>query len=267
MAKKGEDKKSAGSKTKKAKVSKVSKSLKDKGNKLSKKSAVKTKTAPKAKKSTVKKSTAKSTPTKVKKTKSSVKVTALKKAKPAAKKTAVKPKATAKKAAVKPKAIAKPKATAKKAAVKPKATTKPRKTAKKAASKRIPSVIIPEKRDTTPFLDADLKKWKKLLVRKKQEIFNRLGTIKDESYSDKSKNADIDDIGDASSGTLEQSFNLGMIDKNNIIIFQIDSALERIVKRTFGVCVYCDAHIPLPRLNALPYTPYCLICADKPHNN
>ena len=245
MAKKGDDMKSARGKAKKEKALKVSKSVKTDTKKP------------------------KPTPT-VKKAKTSVKPAPAKKAKP--KPTIIKVKTTEKPAAAmkaKPKLVVKKEAAKGKPVQKPKKTAKPKSApkSKKAVSKKNPVLVITEKRNTTPFMDANLKKWKKILIQKKQEIFNRLVTIKDESYSDKSKNADIDDIGDASSGTIEQSFNLGLIDKNNIIISQIDAALERIEKKTFGVCVQCDANIPLPRLNALPYTPYCLVCADKPHND
>ena len=43
----------------------------------------------------------------------------------------------------------------------------------------------------------------------------------------------------------------------------IDEALERIRRGTYGRCVVCDAPIPPERLEALPWTPYCLTHAAR----
>ena len=42
----------------------------------------------------------------------------------------------------------------------------------------------------------------------------------------------------------------------------IDAALERIENGTYGHCVVCGAEIPRERLEALPWTPYCLTHAS-----
>ena len=41
----------------------------------------------------------------------------------------------------------------------------------------------------------------------------------------------------------------------------ISSALDRIESGTYGRCVLCDAEIGELRLEALPFTPYCVECA------
>ena len=47
------------------------------------------------------------------------------------------------------------------------------------------------------------------------------------------------------------------------VLGQVESALERIEQGAYGACVECEAKIPKTRLNALPYTPYCVKCASK----
>ena len=42
----------------------------------------------------------------------------------------------------------------------------------------------------------------------------------------------------------------------------IDDALERIRRGSYGRCVVCDAEIEAERLEALPWTPYCLTHAS-----
>src|SRR5262245_20315953 len=41
---------------------------------------------------------------------------------------------------------------------------------------------------------------------------------------------------------------------------QIDRALARLKQGTYGLCEYCQAKIPVARLNALPYSSTCVDC-------
>jgi DnaK suppressor protein len=41
---------------------------------------------------------------------------------------------------------------------------------------------------------------------------------------------------------------------------QIERALARIKQGTYGLCEYCQARIPVARLNALPYSTTCVKC-------
>ena len=41
---------------------------------------------------------------------------------------------------------------------------------------------------------------------------------------------------------------------------QIDRALARLKQGTYGICEVCQAKIPVARLNALPYTTFCIDC-------
>jgi len=42
----------------------------------------------------------------------------------------------------------------------------------------------------------------------------------------------------------------------------IDAALSRIREGTFGTCLNCGQDIPLKRLHAIPWTPYCITCQE-----
>ena len=46
------------------------------------------------------------------------------------------------------------------------------------------------------------------------------------------------------------------------IFDEVNAALERIAAGTFGKCASCGAAITEERLNAIPYTPHCLRCAE-----
>jgi DnaK suppressor protein len=44
---------------------------------------------------------------------------------------------------------------------------------------------------------------------------------------------------------------------------QVMEALERIDRGAYGVCQECGGPISLERLDAMPYTPYCVRCERK----
>ncbi|MEJ1992253.1 MAG: TraR/DksA C4-type zinc finger protein [Maritimibacter sp.] len=46
-------------------------------------------------------------------------------------------------------------------------------------------------------------------------------------------------------------------------ITRIKAALARMDEDEFGYCVTCGDEIPEERLDVVPYTPFCRVCADK----
>ncbi len=69
------------------------------------------------------------------------------------------------------------------------------------------------------------------------------------------------------SDNFEQEFTLGLMEADEGTLDHIDSALERIQSGTYGKCVQCNGVISKARLNAIPYTPVCIKCAELQENN
>jgi len=70
-------------------------------------------------------------------------------------------------------------------------------------------------------------------------------------------------MADVGSDNFEQEFTLSLMENEEDALAQIDAALERIEDGVYGSCIECEARIPKARLNAIPYTPYCVKCAGK----
>lgn len=70
-------------------------------------------------------------------------------------------------------------------------------------------------------------------------------------------------MADLGSNTSEQNNTLMLMDNEELALEQIESALERIEEGVYGSCVECEGKIPKTRLNAIPYTPYCVKCASQ----
>jgi len=70
-------------------------------------------------------------------------------------------------------------------------------------------------------------------------------------------------MADVGSDNFEQEFTLTLMANDEEVLELIEDALERIEDGTYGSCTECGARIPKTRLNAIPYTPYCIKCADQ----
>jgi DnaK suppressor protein len=64
------------------------------------------------------------------------------------------------------------------------------------------------------------------------------------------------------SDNFEQEFTLGLMEPEEDTLSSIEAALERINGGAYGRCVQCEGVIPKARLNAIPYTPVCIRCAE-----
>ena len=69
------------------------------------------------------------------------------------------------------------------------------------------------------------------------------------------------------SDNFEQEFTLGLMEAEEDTLGLIDAALGRIDEGNYGRCVQCDGAIPKARLNAIPYTPVCIKCAERQENH
>jgi RNA polymerase-binding transcription factor DksA len=70
-------------------------------------------------------------------------------------------------------------------------------------------------------------------------------------------------MADLGTENFDQDFTLGLIENEQDTLAQIEGALGRIEKGTFGVCEDCEQPIAKSRLSALPYTPRCIDCARR----
>ena len=70
-------------------------------------------------------------------------------------------------------------------------------------------------------------------------------------------------MADVGSDNYEQEFTLSMMQSEEETLDQIEAALERIEDGVYGSCVECDGRISKKRLNAIPFTPFCIKCASQ----
>lgn len=70
-------------------------------------------------------------------------------------------------------------------------------------------------------------------------------------------------MADLGSDNFEQEFTLSLMQTEEDTLAAIELALERIEEGQFGQCEECEGVISKTRLQAIPYTAYCIKCAQK----
>ncbi|MBS4023503.1 MAG: TraR/DksA C4-type zinc finger protein [Dethiobacter sp.] len=65
---------------------------------------------------------------------------------------------------------------------------------------------------------------------------------------------------DTASENYERSKDISLHEKNLLILKRVHEALEKIEQGEYGVCENCGRVIPEERLDAVPYTEFCVEC-------
>jgi DnaK suppressor protein len=105
--------------------------------------------------------------------------------------------------------------------------------------------------------DALLRLHKSLLARRdhlRKKLTEELANLRDMAADSTGDSADAA----FEAGSDEMSSQLAEFDARELT--QIERALVRLKQGTYGLCEACQKKIPVGRLNALPYTTYCIEC-------
>jgi len=115
----------------------------------------------------------------------------------------------------------------------------------------------------------DVKFFKEILIKEKERLFkdlddkekNNLGkSFKDASGEVSSHKIHMADI---ASDNAEEDTSLDLLSSEGKLLKQIQEALNRIEKKTYGKCVNCSKDISIKRLKAVPYAELCRKCKEK----
>jgi RNA polymerase-binding transcription factor len=78
--------------------------------------------------------------------------------------------------------------------------------------------------------------------------------------------ADLDtaqDIADRASSSYQKEFLFHQSSSDRQLLQMVEGALGRIREGTFGECISCGNEINIKRLEAVPWTRYCIECQEK----
>lgn len=71
------------------------------------------------------------------------------------------------------------------------------------------------------------------------------------------------DMADVGTDAFEQELTLNLMGNEKEVLEQIEAALERIEQGSYGRCEACGHGIGKARLDAIPYTAFCVKCASQ----
>jgi DnaK suppressor protein len=115
---------------------------------------------------------------------------------------------------------------------------------------------------------AELKKYEKLLLKKREELAEQLKARKDlAGTTAKEASGDLSSysyhMADQGTDTMEREKAFMFASKSGRLLYHIDEALRRIRKGTYGKCQSCGKQIQKARLEAVPHARLCIECKSK----
>ena len=100
---------------------------------------------------------------------------------------------------------------------------------------------------------------KKKLLEMRQQL---LKTVKEKKERDMTPQ-DIGDEADQASHSVERELLFELTDNERTMLDQIEAALRRMEKGTYGTCESCRKPIARERIRALPFARYCIACQSR----
>ncbi|MFA5430676.1 MAG: TraR/DksA family transcriptional regulator [Candidatus Omnitrophota bacterium] len=118
-------------------------------------------------------------------------------------------------------------------------------------------------------LKADLSAFKKLILKKKEDIIDHIREISEETVKKSQKDASGDissytyHMADVATDNYDREFSMGRVSEDREFLFELDDALKRIEDGSFGICEDCGALVSKTRLKAVPSARLCIKCQEK----
>jgi RNA polymerase-binding protein DksA len=133
----------------------------------------------------------------------------------------------------------------------------------KEAPQAIETEVKTKRLRKSPLSKAELKEFRQMLLDKRRTILGDMSgmdeavrTNRQEGTGDLSKIPEH--YADVGSDNFEQEFTLGLLESERVLLAEINEALERIDKGTYGVCLGTGRPIDEARLRARPWAKYCI---------
>lgn len=116
------------------------------------------------------------------------------------------------------------------------------------------------------FTKRELLEFKKIILKKKEEILDEIRHISEDTLKKSQKEAAGDISGytyhmaDVATDTYDREFSLGLVSGSRELLYELDDALKKIEEGTFGICESCKLPIAKKRLKAVPGARLCIKC-------
>ena len=106
-----------------------------------------------------------------------------------------------------------------------------------------------------------LETFKKKLEARQQELRKAVARTEQDGRAADSDTAQ--DIADRAASSYNKEFLFHQSNNDRQLLAMVDGALGRIREGVFGQCISCGEEINAKRLEAVPWTRYCIECQEK----
>jgi len=128
----------------------------------------------------------------------------------------------------------------------------------------MPAKKKPAKGDGTGKLSqADVNRLKQQMLQHRGKLSGDMESIKEETLKPGDQDFSVDHMADHGSDNFDQDMNFHLIENVGRTLREIDKALVRIEKGSFGTCGACGCAIPKARLEFLPWVRFCVACQTR----
>ena len=118
-------------------------------------------------------------------------------------------------------------------------------------------------------MSIDTEHFRTALLEERQRVEHALATLREEHTG--SLDDEVEEVAatsdnhlaETASATLGREIDYTLGDNAVQVLHEIDGALERIEKGTYGTCANCGGQIPEERLEANPWASLCIDCKRK----
>ena len=110
-------------------------------------------------------------------------------------------------------------------------------------------------------MNLNIKHFKEILLLRKAEIEKILFNITNEIKS--INRCELKDEGDFAAASMDSGRDYQIFLNQKKELEEINEALIRIEKGTYGICKMCDEPIKIERLEIKPHAKYCIICKEE----
>jgi RNA polymerase-binding protein DksA len=140
--------------------------------------------------------------------------------------------------------------------------------AARSVASRTNKVVEVEKERKSHLTVEELNEFRQILLDKRRELVDDMVNLEDEARRTGTEGGSASSampihMADLGSDTWEQEFTLNLIEKERGIVREIDEALDRIEKKTYGTCLATGKAISKARLRVKPWAKYCIEYARK----
>jgi len=115
----------------------------------------------------------------------------------------------------------------------------------------------------------ELADFRKLILKRKEEIQDDIKHISEETLKKTQKDSSGDISGytyhmaDVATDNYDREFSLGLASNERGFLYELDDALKKVEEGTFGICEECKSFISKSRLKAVPHARLCVKCQEK----